>query len=214
MPVGTAAAVKAVTRARPRGGGRADHPRQHLPPDAAPRRRAGARASAACTASRAGPALPHRQRRLPGLQPRRAAPARRGGRRASRATSTARAHLLTPERSMEIQMNLGADIVMAFDECPPWPAPARGGARRPPSAPRAGRGAAATRTRRADQWLFGIVQGGVHLDLRERSAARDRRPRLPRLRDRRALGGRAQGGHAPRARRTSIPSCPRTGRAT
>src|SRR6266511_1042325 len=33
------------------------------------------------------------------------------------------AYLLGPERSMEVQMNLGADIVMAFDECPPWPAP-------------------------------------------------------------------------------------------
>ena len=36
-------------------------------------------------------------------------------------------HMLTPERSMEIQMNLGADIAMAFDECPPYPAPAGGG---------------------------------------------------------------------------------------
>ncbi len=33
------------------------------------------------------------------------------------------AHHLSPERSMEVQMHLGADIVMAFDECPPWPAP-------------------------------------------------------------------------------------------
>ncbi len=32
-------------------------------------------------------------------------------------------HLLTPERSIEVQKNLGADIVMAFDECPPWPRP-------------------------------------------------------------------------------------------
>ena len=33
------------------------------------------------------------------------------------------AHLLSPERSMEIQQNLGADIAMAFDECPPGAAP-------------------------------------------------------------------------------------------
>ena len=32
-------------------------------------------------------------------------------------------YLLTPERSMDVQGNLGADIAMAFDECPPWPAP-------------------------------------------------------------------------------------------
>src|SRR6476660_8057419 len=31
-------------------------------------------------------------------------------------------HLLTPERSMEVQRLLGADIVMAFDECTPFPA--------------------------------------------------------------------------------------------
>src|SRR6266702_3678981 len=32
-------------------------------------------------------------------------------------------HVLTPERSMEVQMNLGADVVMALDECPMLPAP-------------------------------------------------------------------------------------------
>src|SRR5262245_14610499 len=30
---------------------------------------------------------------------------------------------LTPERSIQVQMNLGADVIMAFDECPPWPSP-------------------------------------------------------------------------------------------
>ena len=30
--------------------------------------------------------------------------------------------LLTPERSMQIQMRLGADVAMAFDQCPPYPA--------------------------------------------------------------------------------------------
>jgi tRNA-guanine family transglycosylase len=34
------------------------------------------------------------------------------------------AHLLTPESSMEIQRLLGSDIVMAFDECTPYPADA------------------------------------------------------------------------------------------
>jgi len=30
-------------------------------------------------------------------------------------------HLFSPEKSMEIQRNIGADIIMAFDECPPYP---------------------------------------------------------------------------------------------
>ena len=79
------------------------------------------------------------------------------------------AHLLSPERSMEIQQDLGADIAMAFDECPPGDAPrevvAEATARTTRWARRS-RGA----HRREDQSLFGIVQGGVHLDLREASA--------------------------------------------
>jgi queuine tRNA-ribosyltransferase len=85
------------------------------------------------------------------------------------------AHLLSPERSMEIQRNLGADVVMAFDECPPWPAE-----RDAVDAATARTTRWAARSRDAfealgarhghEQLLFGIVQGGVHLDLRERSA--------------------------------------------
>ena len=79
------------------------------------------------------------------------------------------AYSLSPERSMEIQTNLGADIVMAMDECPPYPAshPAVEAATARP-ARWARRSQAAHR--RSDQALFGIVQGGVFLDLRERSA--------------------------------------------
>jgi len=79
-------------------------------------------------------------------------------------------HLLTPERSIEVQMNLGADVVMAFDECAPFPAPREAVAE---AVGRTTRWARRSRDahRRSDQWLFGIVQGGVHLDLRERSAA-------------------------------------------
>jgi len=76
---------------------------------------------------------------------------------------------LTPERSIEIQAALGADIIMAFDECPPH------------EAPRAAVESAVERTqrwaersleahRRDDQALFGIVQGGGHDDLRRQSA--------------------------------------------
>jgi len=79
------------------------------------------------------------------------------------------AWLLTPERSMEIQQNLGADIAMAFDECPPHPAPREAVAE---ATSRTARWAERSRAahRREDQALFGIVQGGVHLDLREESA--------------------------------------------
>ena len=77
-------------------------------------------------------------------------------------------HLLSPERSIEVQQNLGADIAMAFDECPPGDA-----ARDVIEAATARTTRWARRSRDAhmkeDQWLFGIVQGGVHLDLREES---------------------------------------------
>jgi queuine tRNA-ribosyltransferase len=78
-------------------------------------------------------------------------------------------HLLTPERSVEVQMKLGADVVMAFDECPPFPAPREAVAE---ATARTTRWAARSRDAhsRSDQWLFGIVQGGVHDDLREQSA--------------------------------------------
>jgi queuine tRNA-ribosyltransferase len=79
------------------------------------------------------------------------------------------AHLLSPERSIEVQESLGADIAMAFDECPPGDAPREAVAE---ATARTTRWAQRSRDahRREDQWLFGIVQGGVHLDLREESA--------------------------------------------
>jgi queuine tRNA-ribosyltransferase len=78
------------------------------------------------------------------------------------------AHLLTPERSMEVQMNLGADIAMAFDECPPYPAPREAVEEATARTTRWARRSRDAHTR-PDQWLFGIVQGGVHADLRARS---------------------------------------------
>jgi queuine tRNA-ribosyltransferase len=76
---------------------------------------------------------------------------------------------LTPERSMEIQMALGADVAMAFDQCPPYPA---------------SEAEVATACRRTHAWLercvaaharreqalFGIVQGGCWPALRRESA--------------------------------------------
>ena len=78
---------------------------------------------------------------------------------------------LTPERSIEIQNALGADVIMAFDECTPYPADeslAATGVRRTLAwMERCLRAHA----RPDDQALFGIVQGSVYPALRERCAA-------------------------------------------
>jgi queuine tRNA-ribosyltransferase len=80
------------------------------------------------------------------------------------------AHLLSPERSIEIQHLLGADITMAFDECTPFPASeAEADASMGLSMRWAERSKAAFRER-AGHALFGIVQGGVYPALRQRSA--------------------------------------------
>ena len=77
--------------------------------------------------------------------------------------------LLTPERSMEIQQKLGADIVMCFDECVPYPCDYDYAAR---SLERTTRWEARCKEAhtRKDQWLFGIIQGSTYEDLRRRSA--------------------------------------------
>ena len=77
--------------------------------------------------------------------------------------------LFTPEKAMEIQMSLGADIAMAFDQCPPFPA---------------SKSEVEIACQRTNNWLercvdahtnneqalFGIVQGGCFPELREQSA--------------------------------------------
>jgi queuine tRNA-ribosyltransferase len=76
---------------------------------------------------------------------------------------------LTPERSIEIQNALGADVIMAFDECTPYPADrelAQTGVRRT----LAWLERCARAHQRPDQALFGIVQGSVYPDLRESCA--------------------------------------------
>jgi queuine tRNA-ribosyltransferase len=79
-------------------------------------------------------------------------------------------HLLTPERSVEIQHALDADISMAFDECTPFPATEEEAASSMRRSMRwAERSRAAFRPR-PGYALFGIVQGGVHPDLRAESA--------------------------------------------
>jgi queuine tRNA-ribosyltransferase len=77
-------------------------------------------------------------------------------------------HRFTPEKAIRIQENLGADIIMAFDECadPGDSAYIKQAMER--THRWAERGLAAKT--RADQALFGIVQGGIDPDLRARSA--------------------------------------------
>lgn len=77
---------------------------------------------------------------------------------------------MTPEESIRIQENLGADIVMCFDECPPADAPVdkiRAAVDR--TTAWAARCKAA-QTKPDQQALFGIVQGGINASLRQESA--------------------------------------------
>ncbi|MDZ4158504.1 MAG: tRNA guanosine(34) transglycosylase Tgt [Anaerolineaceae bacterium] len=77
-------------------------------------------------------------------------------------------HRFTPEKAIEIQEMLGADIIMAFDECaPPYEREYNQQAME-----RTHRWAerCLAAKRRSDQALFGIVQGGVFPELRQRSA--------------------------------------------
>ncbi len=78
-------------------------------------------------------------------------------------------HRLTPEKAIAIQENLGADIIMAFDECAlPYDRDVIQSAMRRTHAWAERCVAAKTR---GDQALFGIVQGGVFHDLRQQSAS-------------------------------------------
>src|SRR5439155_17093605 len=72
---------------------------------------------------------------------------------------------LSPERAVAIQENLGSDIAMCLDECPPFdtqPDYLREAVRRTINWAERSRDA----HRRPDQALFGIVQGGTDLELR------------------------------------------------
>jgi len=77
-------------------------------------------------------------------------------------------HRFTPEVSVRVQEQLGADIIMAFDECPE-PYDRAYNERALERTHRWAERSLRAHTRR-DQALFGIVQGGVFPDLRERSA--------------------------------------------
>jgi queuine tRNA-ribosyltransferase len=84
-------------------------------------------------------------------------------------------HFFTPERATEVQIALGADIIMALDECIEFPAGrerALHAARRTLDWARRCRQEFARCGDPALQMLFGIVQGGTHLDLRRENAER------------------------------------------
>jgi len=78
---------------------------------------------------------------------------------------------LDPAAAIAIQEKLGADIIMALDQCPPIPSPAE---ELRNAVDRTVRWAAECRDmhRREDQWLFGIVQGGLDVELRASCAER------------------------------------------
>jgi len=83
-------------------------------------------------------------------------------------------HLFTPELSTEVQEALGSDILMALDICTPFPCPREEAARQMQRTLEW-----AERSRRrflasggGDRAQFGIVQGGMHPDLRQECAAR------------------------------------------
>jgi queuine tRNA-ribosyltransferase len=76
---------------------------------------------------------------------------------------------LTPERAMAIQAALGSDVAMCFDECPPGGAP-REAIELAVERTSAWAARCAATEPAPGQLRFGIVQGGVHADLRRRSA--------------------------------------------
>lgn len=77
-------------------------------------------------------------------------------------------HVLTPELAIQIQEALGADIIMCFDECPPATAE-YDYVRRSLELTTRWAGRCKEAHSREGQLLFGIVQGGMHHDLRARS---------------------------------------------
>ena len=142
-----------------------------------------------------GRADPHRLRRVPGLQPRVA------GRRSPTTAATFRVHIdgapleLTPERAVEIQQNLGSDIAMVLDECPPATVGAgvmREAVRRTILWAERCKQAHTRATRRCSP----SCRAGLNLDLRGECCAAAGGDGLPRLRPRRVQRRRGAGGDA------------------
>lgn len=79
-------------------------------------------------------------------------------------------HFISPEKSIEIQNALGADIIMVFDECIPYPAEHDYVKNSVDRTTRWAKRCYDAHQRWEDQHLFGIIQGGVYHDMRQRSA--------------------------------------------
>ena len=79
-------------------------------------------------------------------------------------------HFLSPEKATEIQNALGSDIIMAFDECAPYPADRQYVKNSLERTTRWLERCKAAHKYPEKQALFGIVQGGMYKELREQSA--------------------------------------------
>jgi len=79
-------------------------------------------------------------------------------------------HFIGPEKAMEIQNDLGADVIMAFDECPPYPSTYEYTKDSLAKTHRWLGRCFEAHARPHDQALFPIVQGGTYEDLRQESA--------------------------------------------
>ena len=82
-------------------------------------------------------------------------------------------HYFTPEKSIEIQQQLGADVIVAFDECPPYPVShryARTAMERTHRWALRSLKAAQKKKGKNQQFLLGVIQGSTYEDLRKQSA--------------------------------------------
>lgn len=77
---------------------------------------------------------------------------------------------LSPEKAIAIQNQLGADVIMAFDECAPYPADRSTVTEAVERTTRWLERCCKAHDRVEDQALFGIIQGGTYGDLRQQSA--------------------------------------------
>ena len=79
-------------------------------------------------------------------------------------------HFLSPEKAIEVQNDLGSDIMMAFDECVEYPASYEYTKKSMELTTRWAKRCKEAHKNTEKQGLFGIVQGGMYKDLREQSA--------------------------------------------
>ena len=102
----------------------------------------------------------------------------------------------TPESNMEIQQRLGADIAMQLDQCTPYPSTRAFVKKAVDLSANWAQRCLAAHTR-PDQTLFGIVQGGMELDLRMESVGRLREiDEQAQVEGRRGFGGFGIGGYS------------------